>query len=309
MYLVKDLQKEYKLELVSGESGINNQIDKTQVSRPGLELAGLFDFYEHDRVQVIGSKEVTFYGWLNETDKDIRVKMLFEQNPPCFVFSKNANVPDQFIKYSNEFNVPILKSKKKTSALLSSLYLLLSSKLADRISQHGTLLDVNGVGVMIRGKSGLGKSEVALELVRRGHQLVADDRVDIYQREKGVLVGEAPEILKKYLEIRGIGIVNVVHLFGVKAFKENKKIMLVVDLELWDNSKNYDRLGLDEETLTYFDTEVSHVRIPVSPGRNIASLIEVAAMNARLKYLGTNSAKEFTDNVQAVILEKNKNSE
>ena len=309
MYFVEDLQKEYKLELVSGEKGLKNQITKTQVSRPGLELAGLFDFYEFDRVQVIGSKEVTFYGWLNDSDKDIRVRMLFERKPPCFVFSKNADIPEFFVKYSNEFNVPVLKSSKKTSALLSSLYLLLSSKLAERHSQHGTLLDVNGVGVMIRGKSGLGKSEVALELVRRGHQLVADDRVDIYQREKGVLVGEAPEILKKYLEIRGIGIVNVVQLFGVKAFKENKKIMLVVDLELWDNSINYDRLGLDEETLTYFDTEVAHVRIPVSPGRNIASLVEVAAMNARLKYLGTNSAKEFADNVQRVILEKNNKSE
>lgn len=309
MYFVKDLQKEYKLELISGEKGLDNEISKTQVSRPGLELAGLFDFYEYDRVQVIGSKEVTFYGWLNDSDKDIRVRMLFERKPPCFIFSKNAFVPDYFIKYSKEFNVPVLKSSKKTSALLSSLYLLLSSKLAERHSQHGTLLDVNGVGVMIRGKSGLGKSEVALELVRRGHQLVADDRVDIYQREKGVLVGEAPEILKKYLEIRGVGIVNVVQLFGVKAFKENKKIMLVVDLELWDTTKDYDRLGLDEATLTYFETEVAHVKIPVSPGRNIASLVEVAAMNARLKYLGTNSAKEFAENVQRVILEKNKKSE
>jgi HPr kinase/phosphorylase len=303
MYRVEDLVKEYSLEVVSGEKGLPGAITIAQVSRPGLELAGLFEFYEHDRVQVLGSKEVTFYGWLNESDKDIRVRMLFEQKPPAFIFSRNAFVPDVFKKYSSEFDIPVLKSTKKTSALLSSLYLFLSSKLSERISQHGTLLDVNGVGVMIRGKSGLGKSEVALELVRRGHQLVADDRVDIYQREKGVLVGEAPEILKKHLEIRGIGIVNVVHLFGVKAFKENKKIMLVADLELWDNSKNYDRLGIDSETLTYFETEVAHIRIPVSPGRNIASLIEVAAMNARLKYLGTNSAQEFADSVQRKILE------
>lgn len=304
MYTIRNLQNDLSFRLVSGEKGLDNEVTKTQVSRPGLELAGLFDFYEKDRVQVMGSKEVTFYGWLNENDKNIRVRMLFEKRPPAFVFSKNAKVPEIFIKYSNEYDTPILTSGKKTSALLSNLYLLLNSELAERVSQHGTLLDVNGVGVLIRGKSGLGKSEVALELVRRGHQLVADDRVDIYQREKGTIVGEAPDILKKYLEIRGIGIVNVVHLFGVKAFKENKKIMLVVDLELWDNTKDYDRLGLDNETMSYFDTEVAHVKIPVSPGRNVASLIEVASMNARLKYLGTNSAKEFTDSVQANILEK-----
>lgn len=306
MFTVRDLLHEYKLEIVSGSKGLDNIIDKAQVSRPGLELAGLFDFYEYDRVQVLGSKEVHFYGWLNQNDKDIRVRMLFERKPPVFVFSRNAEVPDIFTKYSEEFSVPVLKSSKKTSALVSSIYLLLNARLAERISLHGTLLDVNGVGVLIRGKSGLGKSEIALELVRRGHQLVADDRVDIYQREKGVLVGEAPEILKEYLEIRGIGIVNVVDLFGVKAFKENKKIMLIIDLELWDQTKDYDRLGLENFTLSYFDTEVSNVKIPVSPGRNTASLVEVAAMNARLKYLGTNSALEFTEQVNKKIQENAK---
>jgi HPr kinase/phosphorylase len=306
MYKVSDLMTEYNLELVSGKEGLNNLIEKDQVSRPGLELAGLFDFYEHDRVQVIGSKEVTFYGWLNDSDKDIRVRMLFERKPPAFIFSRNAYVPDIFVKYSEEYSIPIFKTQKKTSALLSGLYLLLSSKLAERLSLHGTLLDVNGVGVLVRGNSGLGKSEVALELVRRGHQLVADDRVDIYQREKGVIVGEAPEILKRYLEIRGIGIINIVHLFGVKAFKDNKKIMLVVDLERWDNKQNYDRIGTDSETITFFDTDIAHVKIPVSPGRNLASLVEIAAINARSKYLGTNSAKEFVEAVEKSILDKHK---
>jgi HPr kinase/phosphorylase len=195
----------------------------------------------------------------------------------------------------------VCKSSKKTSSLISSLYIFLNNKLAPRKTLHGTLLDVSGVGVLIRGKSGLGKSEVALELVRRGHQLVADDRVDIYQREMGIIVGEAPDILKKYLEIRGIGIVNVVKLFGVKAYKENKKIMLVVDLELWDDTLSYDRLGIEDEKTTFFDSEVSYVRIPVSEGRNVASLVEVAAMNARLKFLGTNSALEFAQELEEMI--------
>ncbi len=304
MYKVIDLMNEYNLELLSGKDGVQNNIEKEQVSRPGLELAGLFEFYEYDRVQVIGSKEVTFFGWLNKEDQEIRTKMLFEKNPPAFIFSKNADVPEVFIRYSNEFNVPVLRSQKKTSALLSGLYLLLSARLAKRITQHGVLMDIHGVGVLVRGKSGLGKSEVALELVRRGHQLVADDRVDIYQREKGIVVGEAPEILKRYLEIRGVGIINVVHLFGIKAFKDDKKIMLVVDLERWDTTQNYDRIGTEEDRITFFDTEIALVKIPVSPGRNTASLVEIAALNARSKYLGTNSAKEFVDALDNQIKRK-----
>jgi len=191
--------------VISGHDGLESIIEKPQVSRPGLELAGLFEFYEYNRIQVMGSKEVHFYGWLQTDEGVIRTRMLFERKPPMFVFSKNAEIPEEFIKNSNEFGIVICKSKKKTSALISSLYLYLSSHLSERESLHGTLLDISGVGVLVRGKSGLGKSEVALELVRRGHQLIADDRVDIYQREVGVIIGEAPDILKKYLEIRGIG--------------------------------------------------------------------------------------------------------
>jgi len=304
MYKVVDLMKEYDLELISGNEGIENEIEKPQVSRPGLELAGLFDFYEFDRIQVLGSKEVTFFGWLNDSDREIRTRMLFEKRPPAFIFSRNAEIPEMFKKYSDEYNTPVLKTQKKTNALLSGLYLLLSAKLSERITQHGTLLDVNGVGVLVRGKSGLGKSEVALELVRRGHQLVADDRVDIYQREKGVVVGEAPDILKRYLEIRGIGVINVVHLFGIKAFKENKKIMLVIDLEKWDQTQDYDRLGIEDDTIRFFDTDIAHVKLPVSPGRNTASLVEIAAINARSKYLGTNSAAEFVAALDNKIKQK-----
>jgi HPr kinase/phosphorylase len=287
--------KDYKLDLISGEKGLDNIVSKPQVSRPGIELAGLFDFYEDDRIQVLGSKEVTFFGWLNQQDQEIRVDMLFQPKPPMFVFSKNAEIPEIFIRKGKEYNIPITKSSKKTSALLSSLYQYLSATIAERQSIHGTLLDISGVGVLIRGKSGLGKSEVALELVRRGHQLVADDRVDVYQREMGVLVGEAPKLLQKYLEIRGIGIVNVVKMFGARAFKENKKIMLVIDLEPWDQHNEYDRLGLENHTIRFFDTDVAYVKIPISEGRNVASLVEAAAVNQRLKFLGENSAQEFSD--------------
>ena len=307
--LVRKLVEDHKFEVISGSKGLSNEITRMQITRPGVELAGLFDFYESDRVQVFGSKEVAFFGWLNEDDQRIRVRMLFEKVPPAFIFSHNADIPTIFITYSEEYGVPVLKSNKKTSALLSSLYQYLSRELADRMSLHGTLLDISGMGVLIRGKSGLGKSEVALELIRRGHQLVADDRVDIYERERGVLVGEAPDLLKEYLEIRGIGIINVVKMFGAKAYKANKKIMLVVDLEKWDHTSDYDRLGLVNESITFFDTAVSYVKIPVSEGRNIASLVEVAAVNARLKYLGTNSAQEFADSIDEALRQKSKQKE
>lgn len=306
---IKEIVDVHKFDVICGEEYLSNAVTRQEVSRPGMELAGLFDFYEHDRIQVVGSKELAFLGWLNEQDKEIRVRMLFEKRPPLFVFSKHTEIPEVFIRNSGIYQVPIVRSQKKTSALISSLYLYLSSRLSERLSLHGTLVDISGVGVLIRGKSGLGKSEVALELVRRGHQLVADDRVDIYQRELGIVIGEAPDILKKYLEIRGIGIINVVKLFGAKAYKENKKIMLVVDLEKWDNSVMYDRLGLDEEFITFFDSKISYVKIPVSEGRNIASLVEVAAINARLKYLGTNTAREFAEELNQELQLKNSNKE
>lgn len=291
-------------ELMSGEKGLSNIVTRFQVSRPGIELAGLFEFYEYDRIQVLGSKEVTFFWWLNDQDQEIRVEMLFEKRPPMFIFSKNVDIPEIFIRKGNEHNVPVLKSTNKTSELTSRLYQYLTYKLAERKSIHGTLVDINGVGVLIQGKSGLGKSEIALELVRRGHQLVADDRVDIYQKERGIIVGEAPNILKKYLEIRGIGIVNVVKLFGARAYKESKKIMLIVDLEKWDQTVDYDRLGLDVETKTLFDTEINYVKIPITAARNVSSLVEVAAMNAALKFLGTNTAVEFSDALTAEINKK-----
>lgn len=303
---VEDLCNDFKFKIVSGEKGLSNLIELPQVSRPGIELAGLFDFYENERIQVLGSKEVTFLTWISDEEQLVRVDKLFKGKPPVFLFSLNGEVPKIFIEKGNEYNIPILKAKKTSSELISSLFEYLSSKMSERMSLHGTLVDISGVGVLIRGKSGLGKSEVALELVRRGHQLVADDRVDIYQSELGIIVGEAPELLKEYLEIRGIGIVNVVKLFGVKAYKETKKVMLVVDLERWDPQKDYDRLGISDETIQFFDTEIHLVRIPVSPGRNIASLVEVAAMNSRLKFLGTDSAKEFVNIIDTHIKQKNK---
>jgi len=306
MITVEKLTQKLNMDVAAGQTGITTPINLAQITRPGLELAGMFEFYEQDRIQLIGSKEITFFWWLSESDQDIRVKMMFEKLPPAFIFSKHADIPDVFIKYGNKFNVPVLKSQQRTNELFSAILQILSEALAPRTSIHGTLVDINGVGVLIRGKSGIGKSEVALELVRRGHQLVADDRVDVYESTEGIIVGEAPAILQKYLEIRGIGIVNVVQLFGASAFKESKRIMVIVDLLTFENTVDYDRLGLEDVTERIFNTNIPNVKIPITAARSVPTLVEVAAMNARLKHLGTNMAKEFSEKLTQNIQEKSK---
>lgn len=293
------------MHVESGEKGLGTTVENSQLTRPGIELAGLFDYFENDRVQIFGSKEITFFNRLSEEDKEIRVDILFQKKPPAFVFSKHVDIPEVFRKKGDHYRIPVLKSDLRTSELFSSLYQFLFSKLAPRKSLHGSLVDINGIGVLIRGKSGIGKSEVALELVRRGHQLVADDRVDIYEREIGLVVGEAPELIREHLEIRGIGVVNVVKLFGASAFKENKPINLIVELVAWQDEGDYDRLGLETESERIFETDIPYVQIPITAARSVPSLIEVAAMNTRLKALGTNMAKDFTEAVSQEIKRKN----
>ncbi|MDP2425247.1 MAG: HPr(Ser) kinase/phosphatase [Candidatus Izemoplasmatales bacterium] len=292
---VQEVIQGLKLEVLAGQGGVNREVTNPSLSKPGLELAGLFDFYEHDRIQIIGSKEGAFFHWLDVQDQEIRVRMLFEKQPPAFVFSKNVVVPEVFIRFANQFQIPVCKSTYKTSSLFSELFAFLQAKLAERTTLHGVLLDINGVGVVITGKSGVGKSEVALELVRRGYMLVADDIVEIYQREKGIIIGEAPDVLKKYLEIRGIGIVNVVYLYGVRAYRENKRISMIVNLEKWDDAKEYNRLGLEEDKRIIFDTEIVHLTIPITEARNTATLVEAAANDYKSKHLGYHSANDFND--------------
>lgn len=303
---VEHYAKALKLEIISGHKGLNHAIKIPQLTRPGLELAGLFEFYEKDRIQLIGSKEITFFHWLSKDDQTIRVRMMFEHKPPAFVLSQNVEIPELFKTFGDEFGVPVLKSHQRTNDVFSATLNYLARELSPRTSIHGTLVDINGIGVLIRGKSGIGKSEVALELVRRGHQLVADDRVDIYQNTEGEVIGEAPDILRKYLEIRGIGIVNVVKLFGASAYKESKPIRVIVDLLTFEAAEDYDRLGLEESTERFFNADIVTIKIPITAARSVPTLVEVAAMNARLKFLGTNMAQEFADELTMNIQNKSK---
>lgn len=298
-----------QLEIFSGLDGIHELITETMLSRPGIELAGYMEFFDEKRVILIGSKELTFFNSFSETIQEQRLRKILSLKPPAMVFSKNVLISKLFIDLGNEYAVPMLKSNLRTTAINSKLYNYLQDKLSLRQSVHGVLLDINGMGTLIIGESGIGKSETALELIKRGHMLISDDRVDVFQKDVGLLMGEAPPILQRYLEVRGIGIVDVISMFGVSSYREFKQIRLVVELQKWESFNNYDRLGIETQTIKYFDTEIPKVTIPVSPGRNVALLVESAALNQKLKYLGYHAAFNLTREVTRSIKENEKNKQ
>ncbi|ATH93405.1 HPr(Ser) kinase/phosphatase [Bacillus glycinifermentans] len=297
----KDVMDKFKLELISGEEGINRPITMSDLSRPGLEMAGYFTYYPKERVQLLGKTEITFFEKLPEEEKKQRMLSLCTEITPAIILSRDLPIPQELIEASEQNGVPVLRSPMKTTRLSSRLTNFLESQLAPTTAIHGVLVDVYGVGVLIIGKSGVGKSETALELVKRGHRLVADDCVEIRQEDQDTLIGSAPELIEHLLEIRGLGIINVMTLFGAGAVRSFKRITLVMSLELWEQGKQYDRLGLDEEKMRIIDTDIPKLTIPVRPGRNLAVIIEVAAMNFRLKRMGLNAAEQFTNKLADVI--------
>lgn len=294
---VKKLVEEVGLDILAGYEGLTNEISDDEVILPGLEFAGFLKYFEGKRVLIVGTKEATY---LEELGRDLaykRVLNICKFNPPAFIFSRNVQIPDYFIELGNEYNVPVLRSNLRTTPLNGKIFGYLRSQIAQRLSVHGVLLDINGMGTLLIGKSAIGKSETALELIKRGHQLVADDRVDIYEKEPGILIGQAPETIAQYIEVRGVGIIDVVQMFGAGAYRENKKIRLVIELETWNPDKYYDRLGDSGQKETYFHTELPKITIPIRPGRNNAVLVETAAMNMKLKYLGKDATKELTERI------------
>ncbi len=300
----EDIIKEFDLELVSGEEGIHRPITTSDISRPGLEIAGFFHYYPAERVQLLGRTEVKFTEMLMAGERRYRMEQLCTDSTPCIIITGGMDIPEELIEVSERHSVPVLRTEMKTTGFLSRLTYYLENKLAPTTAVHGVLVEIYGVGVLITGQSGVGKSETALALIERGHRLVADDCVEIRQVDMDRLVGTSPELLEHLLEIRGLGIINVMTLFGAGAVRPYKRITLTIHLEFWDGEKQYDRLGLDEETIKIFDTEITKLTIPVRPGRNLAVIIEVAAMNFRLKRMGMNAAEEFAGRLSDVITEE-----
>lgn len=298
---VKQLREYFKLEVMAGHEGLMRSIRTSDISRPGLEMAGFFTYYPAERVQVLGKTELSFFHGLDATSRLERMRGLCRSETPCICISRGMEVPDELMQVANLCNLPVLRSSLTTTQLISKMTNYLEGRLAPSTTMHGVLVDIYGIGVLITGSSGIGKSESALELVKRGHRLVADDNVLIRQPAENILIGNAPDIIRHLLEIRGVGIINVMTLFGAGAVRDFKKISLICNLENWDHSKQYDRLGLDEEQLKIIDTHLPRITIPVRPGRNLAVIIEVAAMNYRLKQMGMNAAEDFDAKLRQTI--------
>jgi len=274
------------------------KIEVPDINRPALQLTGYFDYFDSDRVQLIGYVEYTYLQKLANDEKKILYDRLITDEIPCIVFSRSLEPDELFLQRANKSGVPIFQTAKKTSSFLAEIIRWLNVQLAPCISIHGVLVDVYGVGVMIMGESGIGKSEAALELIKRGHRLVTDDVVEIRKVSDDTLVGSAPDITRHLIELRGIGIVDVKTLYGVQSVRETQTLDLVITLEDWDKDKEYDRLGLEEEYTEFLGNKVVCHSLPIRPGRNLAIIVESAAINHRQKEMGYNAAQELYRRVQ-----------
>ncbi len=268
-------------------------LTSSDVNRPGLALSGFFDYFNNDRLQIIGKHE---HGFLENLPHDLRanhVDELVATNPPAIIVCRNLSVPEELEASCKRHGVPLLRSKESTSTLMAALISQLNVELAPRITRHGVLVEVYGEGVLLLGDSGIGKSETAMELLKRGHRLIADDAVEIRRVSSKTLVGSAPSNIRHFIELRGIGIVNVRRIFGIGAVKTTEKINMAIQMEPWDSNKMYDRMGLETETMDILGIDIPTITIPVKPGRNLAIIIEVAAMSNRQKKMGYNAAQEL----------------
>ena len=293
------------LSVVSGGQFLDREIYVMDVSRPALELTGYFDYYPQNRIQLFGATEISFINRMTVEEKTIIIKKLCQPEVPAFLVSRGLDIPEEMIQYATEKEIPVILSNRNTTRLNANVMNFLEEHLAERDSQHGVLVEIYGMGVMITGESGIGKSETALELIERGHRLVADDRVELYMMDESRIIGEAPEILRHLIEIRGVGVIDIMNMFGVGAVRDRTVVDIVINLKHWDNEGNFDRLGNKMESRRFFNVDVPLLNIPVRVGRNLATIIEVAAMNVRAKELGYDATAQFESNLSRLI-KKNK---
>lgn len=300
---LSDLAKKMNFKNLTPEIDLET-IDVTiaDINRPALQLAGFFDHFSYERVQIIGNVEYAYAETMDPEEKYRNFEHIFAHKVPCLIYARSLRPDDTIMEMALRYGVPILSSDGITSDITAELFRWLKVQLAPRISIHGTLLDVFGEGVLITGESGIGKSEAALELVKRGHRLVTDDVVEIRKVSDETLVGSAPDITKHMIELRGIGILDVKAMYGVEAVKDSKAINIVIHLEDFNKDKDYDRMGLKDNYIEYLGNKVVCHDLPVRPGRNIAIIVETAAVNYRQKQMGYNAAQELYDRVQRNIM-------
>lgn len=296
---LKELVEKMDLKNLTPDIDLSDRnVAVPDVNRPALQLTGFFDHFDSERVQIIGNVEYAFLETLDAEKKKEIYDQLLQYGIPCIIFSKNLKPEDYLLEKAQESNIPIFQTIQSTSPFSAELIRWLNVKLAPCISIHGVLVDCYGVGVMIMGESGIGKSETALELIKRGHRLVTDDVVELHKVSDDTLVGMAPDITRHFIEMRGIGIVDVKTLFGVQSVRETQNIDLVITLEDWNKDKEYDRLGLEDEYTEFLGNKVVCHTLPIRPGRNLAMIVETAAINHRQKQMGYNAAQELYRRVQ-----------
>jgi HPr kinase/phosphorylase len=292
----KNQQESLRLSLPAGQAGLSRSIPVADINRPGLTLAGFFDYYRGERIQVFGMGEFAFLLTLSSAQRmDVFDRILSAPKLPCVILTHNREPVPEMVEQCERYQVPLFRSEWETARLVGELTAYLEERLAPQTTVHGTLVNVYGMGVLILGSSGIGKSECGLELLKRNHMLVADDRVEVHHKPGGILVGMGNALIQHHMEVRGLGIIDVWKIFGVGAAMNRSLIELVIYLEMWDPAKDYDRLGLEEKNTTILGVPVPEIRVPVHPGRNLGALIEVAALNQRLKQQGVFSARELNE--------------
>lgn len=264
-----------------------------EINRPGLQFAGYFDYFAPERIQILGISEIEFLRRFDEEKAREKLEKFFMNSPAAVIIARGLKVEDYYVEIAHKHSVPLMRTNETTSDLAAALIAFLNLHLAPRITRHGVFVEVYGEGILILGESGIGKSETAIELVKRGHRLIADDAVEIKRVSSKSLVGSAPDNIRHFIELRGIGIINASRIFGIGAVKPTEKVDLVINLELWDVNKVYDRMGMENQTTEILGLNIPSMTIPVKPGRNLAVIIEVAAMNSRQKKLGYNAAQDL----------------
>ncbi len=307
--LLKEKSEDLQLELVTGEAGLSRKITVSDINRPGLAFTGYFEHFPYERTQVIGISEYTYLNSMTGARQlELLHRIFSHKNATCCILTRDLKPSEFMIKVFSELGVPLIKTTLNSSSFIGDLIYYLDGKLAPSIKLHGVLTNVYGLGVLITGKAGIGKSECALELVKRGHMLVADDIVDIKKRSGRTLVGSGLEITRHLIEVRGVGIIDVKNLFGIVNILDESHIEMVIKLEDWESVKKYERVGIDEYFADILGVSVPEVTIPVGPGRNLAVLVETASLNQRLKNKGCFTAKDLSSRLQKTIMAKEKNS-
>jgi len=305
-FLFESSKVRFKLKALNGDGGFENKISDKNLHRPGLALAGYVELFRYDRIQIMGNTEIKYLNSLPPEKRRSAFTRLMEFKIPCIVLTDNNTLSDDLLEAATSKHIPVLGTSFETTKAQYFLADFLDDQFSPQIVVHGSLVDVYGVGVMIIGRSGIGKSEIALDLLERGHRLVADDVVMITRKGEGILIGAGTDLVKHFMEIRGLGLIDTRSMFGIRAIRYQKRVEVVVELEEWKSNRDYTRTGLDDSTISILDVDLPLVRLPIFPGKNVTVITEVISLNYLLKHYGYDAAKEFAKRLEGAIGQKKK---